>query len=74
MSNYEKIYEIIDKEKDFLINLTQEVVKIPSVNPKLEKNNGDTIIPEIVADENYTTIHALHLYKEILATLFLHLH
>ena len=35
---FNKIREIINQEKDFLINLTQEIVKIPSVNPKLENN------------------------------------
>jgi len=35
---FNKIKEIINQEKDFLINLTQEIVKIPSVNPKLENN------------------------------------
>ena len=35
---FNKIREIINKEKDFLINLTQEIVRIPSVNPKLENN------------------------------------
>ena len=31
-----------------------------TLGPQLEKNNGDAVIPEIVADENYTTIHAIH--------------
>ena len=35
---YKKIREILNQEKDFLINLTQEIVRIPSVNPKLENN------------------------------------
>ena len=47
MTNYEKIYEKVEKEKDFLIKLTQEVVKIPSVNPKLEKNSKLNKEPEV---------------------------
>ena len=38
MSTFEKLNEIIDQEKDYLINLTKEIIKIPSVNPKLDNN------------------------------------
>ena len=51
MSNYEKVYEIIDQEKDFLLKLTQEIVKTPSVNPKLEKDdklNKEPIVQDII--------------------------
>ena len=44
---FNKIREIINQEKDFLINLTQQIVKIPSVNPKLENNPELNKEPEV---------------------------
>lgn len=38
--NYNSVYSIIEKDKDFLINLTKNLVQTPSVNPKLEKNKS----------------------------------
>ena len=37
--NYNNVYNIIDKDKDFLIKLTKNLVQTPSVNPKLEKGS-----------------------------------
>ena len=47
-----KIIDIIEQEKDFLLNLTQEIVKIPSVNPKLENNpelNKESEVQDVLA-------------------------
>jgi len=58
---YKKIREILNNEKDFLINLTQEIVKIPSVNPKLENNpelnkeaEVQDVLEKILTEEGFT--------------------
>ena len=47
MSLYNQVINILNQEKDFLINLTQQIVKIPSVNPKLENNPDLNKEPEV---------------------------
>ena len=58
---FNKIREILNQEKDFLINLTQEIVKIPSVNPKLANNpelNKESevqdILEKVLTEEGFT--------------------
>lgn len=38
MTNHQEIFDIIDNDTDFVTSLTQEIVQIPSVNPKFELN------------------------------------
>ena len=47
MSLHNQVINILEQEKDFLINLTQQIVKIPSVNPKLENNPELNKEPEV---------------------------
>ena len=47
MSLHNQVINILEQEKDFLINLTLQIVKIPSVNPKLENNPELNKEPEV---------------------------
>ena len=61
MTLHNQVINILDQEKDFLINLTQQIVKIPSVNPKLENNpelnkeaEVQDVLEKVLTEEGFT--------------------
>jgi len=53
MSDLNKVWDEIDSSPDRVLSLTQEMVRIPSVNPKFEKKQGlnnETQVAQLVAD------------------------
>ncbi|GAA6203028.1 ArgE/DapE family deacylase [Aquicoccus sp. SU-CL01552] len=49
MSTLEHVWDNIDSNADRVLSLTQEMVRIPSVNPKFEKKQGLNNEPQVAA-------------------------
>lgn len=56
------LQDFIEKDRDFVINLTCDLVRIPSVNPKFETADGlnregdvQTLLEPILNDEGFAT-------------------
>ncbi len=56
------VQDFIEKDRDFVINLTRDIVRIPSVNPKFETGDGlnregdvQALLEKAIKDEGFAT-------------------